>query len=298
MPNSNKHSNPNFQTPVSDNSDKSFYTPDRNTPKEEWKIIEVKTATKTTFTIPELNARIDVATHQINSNQKKNAKKPYVILEKVCPRKPGYIIIDDDTRYGDPHAIAVVKTGSDDENNDELLERVANCLIRLNNTIQRIITIKNNSANSQLVIGRFEEKTRINHKKALAFEIKALETELEYLKGHNPTLAEKIESLVNEMIINYESYKNLACSTPTSQKNTDPYAPFETLKVPSSLSDRVRIGDQKQFPFPHINFRNGSNLKPGGNSYLPCGLFGDNSEKESYCEENKENNDNNSYRPF
>ena len=47
MPNSKKHLKQNFQTPI---SDESFYTPDRNTPKEEWKIIEVKTATKTTFT--------------------------------------------------------------------------------------------------------------------------------------------------------------------------------------------------------------------------------------------------------
>ena len=299
MPNSNKHPNRNFQTPVSDNSDKSFYTPDRNTPKEEWKIIEVKTATKTTFTIPELNARIHIETHRINSNQKKTAKKPSVILEKACASNPGDIIINDDTRYGDPHAIAVVKTRSyDDENNDELLARVANCLIRLHNIIQRIITINRNSANSKFKIRGFEEKTRINHVKALGYEIKALETALEHLKGDNPSLAEKIKDLVNEKILDYESYKNLACSTPTSQKNTDPYAPFEILKVPSSLSDRVRIGHQEQFPFPNINFdfEKNNNLERSGNSYLPCRLFGDNPKVHS--DANKENNHNNSNTPF
>ncbi len=294
MPNSKKHLKPNFKTAI---SDESFYTPDRDAPKEKWKNIVVKTAIKTTFIIPELNARIDIATHQINSNQKKTAKKPSVILEKACARKPGDIIIDDDTRYGDPHAIAVVKTRSyDDENNDELLARVANCLIRLHNTIQRIIIINSNSANSKKQINRYEKQTRINHKKALAFEIKALETELEYLKGHNPTLAEKIKDLVNEMIINYESYKNLAYCTPESQENTDPYHPFETLEVPSSFNDKVSIGDQPKILFPNINFGNGSNLKPGGNSYLPCRLFGDN--PKIHSDANKENNHNNSNTPF
>ncbi|MBV53545.1 MAG: hypothetical protein CL816_05715 [Coxiellaceae bacterium] len=187
--------------------------------------------------------------------------------------------IDDDERFGSPHAVAVARVRSfHSELSTEDLRLAAVCLIHLSNTIERIGTIHDHiNKNKGESIKKFEKHMQKTHIQALAIETSRLDEALEALRDQDALLKQLIDDKVREKIPNYRTYQSLANDKENYNGLSKPYHIFEELDPAKPLNENEMIKPRvRSIRFPL------SEITPtlfGGDARLSSSLLPDKTDK-------------------